>query len=169
MARTRTFRRGPRRPVDWSASASLTAYTTIAASTVQLLETFVPIVGGETVVRTRGMVSIGSDQDGANETQAGAFGICVVTAQAAALGITAIPDPITDGAWGGWFVHQYFANRFRFLDSTGTGWITTQQFEIDSKAMRKVDEEERVVVVVTNAAAQGMVIWNSERFLTKVH
>jgi len=40
---------------------------------------------------------------------------------------------------------------------------------IDSKAMRKIGENERLVVVVENIASAGMVFWNSERFLTKVH
>ena len=152
------FNRGPRRAMDWSASAPLAAFQTIAASTVSLLQTFTPIAGGETVIRTRGLVSIQSDSVTASENQIGAFGICVVTAQAESVGITAIPHPVTDAAWGGWFVHRYFSNQLKFLDGTGLypQWAT--HYEIDSKGMRKLDEDERLVVVVENAAAVGMLI-----------
>lgn len=170
MARQRTFRRGPRRPTDWSASIALTSYTALAAASAVISEVFVPIVGGETLIRTRGLFSFATDQEAANETQVGAFGIGIVSEQAATVGATAVPHPFTDAAWGGWLYHTYFASRFRFVSGVGVSFadgVTTQV--IDSKAMRKIGENERLIVVVENIAAQGMVFWNSERFLTKVH
>ena len=171
MARNvvRRFSRGARRPTDWSASAVLTAWQAVAASTVTLLETFTPIVGGETVIRTRGFLAISPDQNATNEQQVGAFGICVVTAQAESVGITAIPHPDTDAAWGGWLYHTYFACQMRVGDSTGFISPSGISWAIDSKAMRKVDEDERLVVVIENSAGFGLQVYNSERFLTKVH
>jgi len=170
MARRSNFRRGPRRPTDWSASVAQASYVALAAASAIISEVFVPIVGGETLIRTRGLFSYASDQEVANETQAGAFGIGVVSEQAATVGITAVPHPFTDAAWGGWLYHTYFASRFRFVSAVGVSFadgVTTQV--IDSKAMRKIGENERLVVVVENIASAGMVFWNSERFLTKVH
>ena len=166
--RGRTFSRGPRRATDWSASA-FGGIVVVANGTAVLLETFAPIVGGETVIRTRGNFSIASDQDIATELQIGAFGICVVTQQAAGIGITAIPHPVADAAWGGWLYHRYFAFQFDF--GTGVGFISdmAHQIEIDSKAMRKVDEDDRLVTLVENNGSRGFQIVNHERFLSKVH
>jgi len=166
----RGFVRGPRRATDWSASLVQDSQVTVPASSAVLLETFVPIVGGETIIRTRGLFTIASDQSVGTEIQFGAFGICVVTQQAAGIGITAIPHPSTDAAWGGWFVHGFFAEEFRFLSAIGFQPHNAAQFPIDSKAMRKVDEDERVVVVIENTGATtGLLVSDSFRFLTKVH
>ena len=165
----RSFHRGPRRAMDWGASAPLTGYVAVAASSAVLLQTFTPILGGETVIRTRGVVSIQSDQIVATEVQLGAYGIAIVTAQAVSVGITAIPHPVTDAAWGGWFFHTYFANSMKFGTAVGIQYDRATNFEIDSKAMRKVDEDERLVAVVENSSGAGMEIWDSFRLLSKVH
>ncbi len=61
------FQRGPRRSTDWSASAALTAAVVVPAGAAILLEAFVPIVGGETIIRTRGFLGWKSDQVAASE------------------------------------------------------------------------------------------------------
>jgi len=167
--RVRSFQRGPRRPTDWGASAPQSAALNIPASSAVLLETFIPIAGGETVIRTRGQFGIASDQKGADEDQFGAFGIAIVTQQAVSVGITAIPHPVTDAAWGGWMVHRYFSQQFVFVSAVGFHPQFMMEYVIDSKAMRKLDEDERLVVVVENIGAEGFNIQNSERILTKVH
>jgi len=167
--RARTFRRGPRKATDWSSSAVLTAYVGVAASTIALLEVFVPIVGGETLIRTRGWLSIAPDQNASNEQFVGAFGIAVVSEAAASIGVTAVPSPDTDAAWGGWLYHTYFASQIRVGDSTGFISPPGINIVIDSKAMRKVDEDDRLVVVIENSAGFGLQVYNSERFLSKVH
>ena len=163
------FSRGSRKPVDWSASSVQASGTSVPASSAVLLETFTPIVGGETVIRTHGLFAIRSDQSAASENMIGAFGIAVVTAQAVSVGITAIPHPSADAAWGGWFVHQFFSDSFKLSTAVGFEAIGIRHYPIDSKAMRKVDEDERLVVVIENTAGFGLIVTNSERFLSKVH
>jgi len=167
--RSRRFVRGPRKATDWSASAPSTGFISVAASTAQLLQTFVPIAGGETVVRVRGILSIKSDQIASAENQIGAYGIGVVSAQAEALGITAIPHPSTDSSWGGWLFHQYFANALEL--ATAVGFVTNKCVvtTIDSKAMRKVGDEERLVFVIENSAAFGIQVLDPLRVLSKLH
>jgi len=164
-----SFRRGPRKATDWSASVILAGPINVPGSSAVLLETFTPIAGGETVIRTRGMLAWSTDQVGADEDQIGAFGIAIVSAQAASVGITAIPHPGTDAAWGGWLYHTYFFSKFELLSSVGANPDMAHSLVIDSKAMRKVDEDDRLVVVVENTAATGFEVYNSERFLSKVH
>ena len=161
-------RRGPKRATDWSASVPQAAYTGVAAATAQLLETFSPIVGGETLVRTRGLFAIRTDQPTADENQIGAIGMAIVTAQAVSVGITVIFHPATDAAWGGWFWHAYYAHRIEVVIGAGFAFDGVFQTIIDSKAMRKIDEDERLVVVIENLA-DGIEVLTNERFLTKVH
>jgi len=165
--RTRVFARGSQRHTDWGASVPAGSFLSVGGATVTLLETFVPNAGGETLIRTRGMLSFGSDQFVAGEQQLGSFGIGVVSAQAEALGITAIPHPGDDAAWGGWLYHTFLFNRFNFSSAVSTQAIATVNIVIDSKAMRKVSDEERLVVVLQNSGSNGMTFTHSIRVLSK--
>ncbi len=167
--RSSRFSRGPRRATDWSASGAQAAVTGVGASTATLLQSFTPIVGGETAIRIRGLIGVASDQQSATELQLGAVGIAVVTQQAQSVGITAIPHPDTDAAWGGWMWHSYFARKIFFTTGVGFQFDVMHQIPIDSKSMRKVDEDERLVVVVENSAAFGIDIYANIRILSKVH
>ncbi len=92
-----------------------------------------------TVVRSRFLVSIASDQVAASETQVGAVGLAVVSDQANAIGVTAVPTPITDMGSDLWFVHQLLYNEMIFGSAIGFQTQAQRIYEIDSKAMRKVD------------------------------
>ena len=159
---------GSQRLTDWSASTPLTGLLTVAAGTKALLEIFAPLSSGETIVRTRGMYAYGSDQEGVDEFYTGAFGIGVVTKVAAAIGITAIPGPATDAAWDGWLFHSYFAGQVIFASGVGfQDWDVNMQV-IDSKAMRKVTADDRLVVVVENTVSTtGFEIGHAIRILSK--
>jgi len=163
------FTRGPRKATDWSASAALTAGLAVAASSAAIDEVFTPIVGGETLIRTRGMLGWESDQSAATEQQIGAYGICVVSEQAATVGITAVPHPGTDAAWGGWLYHTYFFSEFRFLTAAGFDPRNLQTMVVDSKAMRKIDEDDRLVTVVEVTGTKGITFFSALRLLSKVH
>ena len=171
MARraVRTFRRGARRGTDWSASAVATGFGGLAASTAAISQGFVPTVGGETLIRTRGLFSWRSDQLASSEGLVGAVGIAVVTEQAFTVGITAVPHPHTDAAWGGWLWHSYFASQIDVSSAVGFTQDGAHQLVVDSKAMRKVDEDERLVLVVENSAAVGMQFFWAVRLLSKLH
>ena len=80
-----------------------------------------------------------------------AFGICVVSENAAGVGISAIPTPVTDVAWDGWFVHRMFA----LIGESASPVVTELRYEIDSKAMRKLDESDVVVGVVEVTDEEG--------------
>ena len=100
----------------------------------------------------------------------GAFGICVVIAQAVSVGITAIPHPATDAAWGGWVYHTFLQATMRFGTAVGMHPDWLNYIIVDSKGMRKVDEDERLVSVWENSSGtHGFDSWGSMRFLSKVH
>ena len=122
-----------------------------------------------TIVRTRGFWSINSDQISASEDFDCSFGIAVVTDQAVAIGVTAVPTPVTDIASDSWFMYEQLANRIEFSDATGVRNVGLSS-RFDSKAMRKVDfGQDLAIVLETSSASSGVDIWNSLRMLIKLH
>jgi len=93
-----------------------------------------------------------------------------VSAQALSVGISAIPHPSTDAAWGGWLYHTFLFARFDFFIVSGVNPNMMHNIVIDSKAMRKIGEEERLVTVFEcTHATQGFNAVSSLRLLSKVH
>jgi len=154
----------PRRAVSqrqtlWTVGVSAAAYVTIAASSKTLfgsitnavLAPFLPT----TLVRIRGVVTVKSDQIAASENLIGAFGIAVVNATAQALGVTALPGPIGDPLYP-WIVHQYFMHSFEFGSGIGFQSPADTQYIIDSKSMRKLrDDQALIMMFEVNSAVGG--------------
>ena len=124
-----------------------------------------------TVVRTRFLVDITTDNISGDERQVGGMGIAVVSDQAVAIGVTAIPTPITDMGSDLWFVHQLMYNRHEFITGAGFQSRANREYEIDSKAMRKVDIGQNLVVVVELAGgvSDGFTSVVGGRMLVKVN
>ena len=77
------------------------------------------------------------------------FGICNITENAAGVGATAIPGPLTDIAWDGWFVH--WTGALKSTDATPSvngGAGPSVRVPIDSKAMRKTHNTDVVTAVL---------------------
>jgi len=162
-----TPRRAKRAAPAWGFLIS-PAELVVASDTKVLLATFVlsnpPL--GETILRTRARLWVRSDQSAGLEPQTGAFGLIVVSDRAADAGAVAIPGPGVDGADDGWFVHQTIVqSQETAAVSGGTG------YDIDSKAMRKVEDGMVIAVMVENfspAVATGFVFGFSVRLLAKL-
>ncbi len=152
-----SFSRPVKRATDWVIQAETSAYVTIANDSKVLvggvsaaqLAVFAPA----TVVRTRGLLTIASDQAGADEQQLGAFGMTFVNETARALGVTGIPGPSEDALWDGWFVHQFFAQKLEFSSGVGFEPNMATQYSIDSKAMRKFESDEGLAFMIENSHA----------------
>ena len=155
----RTLRRGARVISQKRLSTWLSlvpAQTTVTGSVILFTLTAASLaLRPFTIVRTRLQVSIISDQLAASEIQMGAVGAAIVSDQANAIGVTAVPTPITDMGSDLWFVHQILYNEFSFGDGTGFQEKGLEQYEIDSKAMRKVDIGQDVIVVAEPSAASA--------------
>ena len=147
----RRFVARPPRLLSWARSTPTTQTTVPAANKIFAASATLSNPGiDETVRRTRGGIWIQSDQSAAIENQLGALGAIVITDQAASVGITAIPDPITDASDDGWFIWLPF-NQSGDLSAGRTGYW----HEFDSKAMRKVSEGFQVAFVVANGSASN--------------
>jgi len=124
-----------------------------------------------TIVRVRGFWHVRSDQVIATEQYGCSQGWAIVSDQASAIGVTAVPTPDTDIASDLWFLFESLYGTFMLLDSTGTqqqGMGAT----FDSKAMRKVQEGEDVVQMFESGTAltsSSATITVVSRFLIKLH
>ena len=146
---SRTPQRAQRAPTTWSRFTSTDgAYDVIAASSKVLITSLVLNNAGisETIRRTRGLVSIISDQTSTVETQAGAFGAVVVSDVALAAGVASIPGPLTNRDDDGWLLWVPFFQR-----GADNGLAENQPYEFDSKAMRRVEDGFSIAFVAENA------------------
>ncbi len=119
-----------------------------------------------TVVRSHFGVALRSDQAAAIETQAIGFGLAVVSDTAVGIGVTAVPTPITDLASSLFFVHRLiYADESNLTDRTRGQTVVS----IDSKAMRKVELGEDIVLTIENAGLTsfGFVTTIGGRMLVK--
>jgi len=165
---SRVLTRAPRRQTVWfdipfALVTSAGAGGTLVSSLTAAGKAFRPF----TIVRSIIQIWLTSDQAAAAEDQVGAVGIAVVSDQASAIGVTAIPTPVTDMGSELWFAHQIvMGDESALTDVAKPG----QQYQINSKAMRKVNEGEDIVIVVENSVvASGMTVFLAGRMLIKAH
>ncbi len=109
----------------------------------------------ETVLRNVGTISVHSDQQSATEVYEGAFGMIVVSNEAAVAGVASVPTPITDIANDGWFVHVPFMSQIRVITAAGFDPVASLQIEFDSKAKRVVQDGSVIALVVESTAASA--------------
>ncbi len=125
-----------------------------------------------TVIRTRGILHVRSDQSTAGETYGASFGDAVVSEQASGVGITAVPTPTTDSDSDVWSVYEFMMMHFEHKTSVGFTDVGVQRI-IDSKAMRKVEDGQDLISVVegpgSGLTASGSVISGFMRTLVKLH
>ncbi len=146
----RPFVRGKQRASTWLGPADQ-GFVGVGANLSVIQQSF-SFEEDFTIARTRGILSIGLAAHTADVDAVGAMGIAIVSDQAFAAGAGSIPGPWTDANWDGWFVWQPIAYHFEFV--TGAGFdVISQQYEVDSKAMRKVTANETAVVMVESQAA----------------
>ncbi len=136
-------RGGGRAPTGWAGFLGFDA--TVAAGTKQIIGSFVPLPGfsHETAVRVVG--------DWTSQGAVGGsvvIGMCVVTDAAFAIGATAIPDPATEISDDIWmFISS--------ISKVGVDDIQPSRL-FDSRAMRKVDEGSRLVLMIANTGSTSI-------------
>ena len=94
--------------------------------------------------------------------------MAVVSDQVSAVGVTAIPTPFTDMASDLWFVHlNLWGDESKLTDRSTSATRAT----IDSKAMRKVDIGQDIVVVgeMASTPGTGVILSAAGRMLVKVN
>jgi len=139
---------GPKRQTTWVGPA-LQSFQAVSTASKVILASFDPAAAAltkPTIVRTRGILSVVPFAFTADLNHTGALGIGIVTDRAFAAGAASIPGPFTDSGWDGWLATQFFSFRFEVISGDGVVWLP-YTVEVDSKAMRKVTDDETVVVM----------------------
>ncbi len=122
-----------------------------------------------TVMRTHLLLTAESDQIAATEDPFGSLGMIVVSEAAAAAGVASVPTPGTEPD-ASWIVWQGWQSSFVFLDATGTSSAAANQYEVDSKAMRKVGIDDQLIIVLENSHSTfGAEITYNGRVLVALH
>ena len=121
-----------------------------------------------TIVRSHILLHVESDQSVASESPAGALGLIIVSSEAVAAGSSAIPDPVgdTDAPWHVW---QPYVAQFELGDATGFTTNGGRDYIVDSKAMRKVGNNEDQSIVVEEVNNVGVIVQLIGRQLIKLH
>ncbi len=94
-----------------------------------------------------------------------------MTSRALTVGITALPDPVTESSADFWFLYVPWATGVR-IESVAeqSHSATTWSKVFDSKAQRKVEEGEQLAGIMANASsAQGVEFQIQLRMLIKLH
>ena len=149
-----------RRGTFWGRSPADTVATVLAKNTAVIDATAVPVVQGETVVRTRGFINVRSDQTGSAEDGPGALGFAILNDESVAAAGASVPVPYTSQDSELWFVHQYFDWSMQTL-AAEVAQVPYQRYDFDSKAMRKIEQGQTLAVIVEN----GSVTYGMEYFL----
>jgi len=163
--------RGPRRQTLWIPFGPTLFTLTAAGQSLLLfsLNAAALALRPFTVVRTRGEFHYRSDQVVASEEYGGVVGMAVVSDQAVAIGITAVPSPVTDMGSDLFYLLESGMGSIDVLSSVGVTELG-HIHKFDSKAMRKVDSSEDIVVTAeTPANSTSFRIWFSGRMLVKLH
>ncbi len=149
--------RAQRQPTNWARFVSLGGVV-LAAGAKALITTVTLSNPGinETVRRTRGILSISSNQEAANHDQIGALGLVVVSDLAIAAGAGSIPGPVTDASDDGWFVWLPFTQR----TDAGLQGVESREYHFDSKVMRRVEEGFGVAFMIENGSASNAIQFN---------
>ena len=155
----RGYQRSPGRLTEWFASPEQTSAVVLGANTF-ILQNFLAAAGLAkrpfTVTRTHMEFWLRSDQDAVDEFAPVGVGFSVVSTEASAIGVTVVPQPLTQPQSDKFFLHQYMmANNERGYSAATLPAATWQRYTVDSKAQRKVQDGEDIVVVVENSSAAG--------------
>ena len=121
-----------------------------------------------TILRTRVTFSFRSDQVAASEVPTGAFGSIVVTDAAEAIGVTALPGPLTSHDQD-WYLYQGMTSAFELITGAGFQEPRGVRYDVDSKAMRKVGPSDDVVDMFEMRAVGGALLNYEGRQLIQLH
>ncbi len=144
MAHSRGFPRraqSQRRRTAWTEGVNQDPINVTGAGKSLWTNGLVTSLENTTVVRTHGFLHLQLDlATAAGDGMIGASGICVVTEDAFAVGVTAVPSAYDDMSWDGWLWHQLWSVRGVAAQSIGADVARNASadlfFKIDSKAIR---------------------------------
>ncbi len=168
MARRPMHGRTARRETLWLFFSPISAtFTAVGGTLLGSLNAAALALRPFTIIRQYYEMMIVSDQAAAIETQIGAFATAVVSDQATAIGVTAVPTPISDLGSDLFMQHQIFmADESNLTDRSKPG----AHYSIQSKAMRRVNgDQDMALVAEFSPVGNGFSLTVGGRILIKLH
>ena len=165
------LRQGRRREMLWIGfTPTTTAFTSSQAVLLGSSNAAALALRPFTIIRTRGWIKIESDQTANSELQWLTYGHIVVKFTAVSAGIASIPTPITE-VNADFHVYESISSGVAVSSATSV-FESGFQKGFDSKAMRKVDIDDDVVIVGETPAtgiSEGLSLTEGGRVLVKLH
>ena len=133
-----------RRLTSWGEGPGDQSLTSISTTSFVILGSgIILLIPGLTVVRIRGELTLRFTSAGAADNGISfTYGIGIVSADAFAVGVTAIPNPQDDMEWPGWMWHGFTTFRAASATLADVGSASVVRIPVDVKAMRKLGENE---------------------------
>ncbi len=165
--------RGPRRKMLWLDFAGvLQDVVVVAGGAVTLLSSLnaaALALRPFTIVRTRGIAMVSTDQTAATEFPMGALGFGIASEQAVAAGIGSLPTPVAEAGSSSWFMWQALLSQLNLSTAVGVA-NAGNVFAFDSKGQRKVELGDDIYVAVENeSTTDGLALTFMARVLIKTH
>ena len=130
---------------EWEAACLDSTSFDLAIGTVVAFELFVADEA-ETLLRTRGELLLELNTVAPNERATVAVGIAMVSGRAVAAGAASLPRPGTEGSYP-WLWHGWM-NVTGLSEAAVINDFVVERRTIDSKAMRKMKEDESMALVL---------------------
>ena len=159
---------GPRRQMSWLDLTPVSVTQTgVGGTLTHTLNAAALALRPFTVVRTIMEFQLGSDQAAAIENQVAAYGMAVVSDQALAVGVSAVLTPVTDAGSDLFFFHKFILGDESKLTDRST---SATRVSVESRAMRKVDEDSDLALCAEfSSAGGGWILTFAGRMLIKLH
>ena len=121
-----------------------------------------------TIIRTRGVFLVTSDQSATGETSHGALASHVIDEESVDAGVGAVPTPIDDPD-SKYFLFESYIHELQISSAVGEQSPAGTYARFDSKAMRKVSLGQDIYIVAENESTEGSIITVQGRMLLKLH
>ena len=122
------------------------AFDVYSLNTTQLVTAKIDFTTAGTIMRMRGSLLCHGVPDAVTDQQVVGLGLIVVSTDAATVGTTSVPGPISDPD-ASWAWHQFVPLQSGFSSENGSDLAAIERIELDSKAMRKFKPNMSLVFV----------------------
>ena len=122
-----------------------------------------------TVLRSRGVLIMESDQEVLTEDFGGAFAMVHTTQRATAAGIGSVDNPFGNSSSGNFFVWEPIYSKVFQQGGAAVGSQTSAIFPVDSKAMRKLVLGDDIAFVFEALDLSGLNVGFMGRVLIQLH
>ena len=150
--------RAPKRPTFWEgATGEFSIATGTVSMAVIVSEATLENVPEPTLIRIHGEVFVNvTARTAANDVAVIAMGMILQSAAAIAAGVGSMPLPSSD-IGSSWIWHRQVVMRSNIAPANGTDIGGNARILIDNKAMRKVNNNQGLVMIVQNVAGIGTI------------